>query len=218
MKIAIVLLLALGSLLWLYIKSAAKKANAMTQVNIHLEKMYDHLINHREEESKKEFELITLKSLEYPEILEYLEKLPNTRRNKICLDFMKYITEQQESNHITQAIVKKSTSQKPNEHESNVVENDPWKPSQRNSEIDSIAVNIWKKFDEELINSGEEEATEALTKRVTSTLISFINTNDKSGFERFTLCLDIQANQQSKPNRFKAYIACHSEINEIPLP
>lgn len=215
MKLLVALLLAAAPLLWFYIKAAARKTNGLVQANLHLERMDEHLINYRHEAAKQEFDLLVLKSIKYPEITRYCESLPNNARNQRCLAFMKHITEQKEAAIRTPPFTQITHNDTIEQESEETHAKDARAASPKNKETDQIAIKFWEQFDTEYLQDGEAKATANLVERVHSALTAFVQSKDKQAFERFQMCLDIQAQQPSKPNRLKAHLTCHSEISRL---
>ena len=92
MKAMIPLLLALRPLIYIYLKHYAKKANGIVQANLALERLDAQLISESWAMAKNEFNMLTLNSLKYPEMISYMEKLPITKRNIRCTLYMKLIS------------------------------------------------------------------------------------------------------------------------------
>lgn len=92
MKAIAALLFALIPLLWIYFKHYAKKANGVVQSNLLLERLDAHLAKGNWVDAKMEFDALVLKSMQYPEVNAYLERMPVTDRNKRCMFYMKLLS------------------------------------------------------------------------------------------------------------------------------
>ena len=93
MKPLIALAISILPLIFIFIKILIKRANGLTQVNLHLNRMNDFLVNGDEKKAREEFDILTWKSMQFSEVNTCMEKLPITDRNIRCLAFMKSISD-----------------------------------------------------------------------------------------------------------------------------
>lgn len=92
MKAVAALLFALVPLIWIYLKHYTKKANGFVQANLALERLDAQLVAGNWREAKVVFDSLILKTLQYPEVNAYFERLPMTERNKRCMLYMKLLS------------------------------------------------------------------------------------------------------------------------------
>lgn len=102
-KAIVGLLLLLVPFAWFYIRYYAKQLKAKMEVNLFLDSLHNALVQSNMEEAYRIFNGFCIKSLGDRDVMYQLDKLPMTRRNIECLQFMQQVDEVRSEYHKEQA-------------------------------------------------------------------------------------------------------------------
>lgn len=88
MKGILALLLVLLPAIWFYVKFYSRELSAKIQVKMHMDKMYEHIINYEWQEAGEECHILITKANTNPRISAILSNMPMTQKTAVCFEFI----------------------------------------------------------------------------------------------------------------------------------